>query len=97
MISTFQSERSDLILKIIDKIIAAIADPTVLILFTIIAVLFFMIWHKDRCIQKLSNDHHNELDMVSKSIVDQISLLTTSIEKQITLLEFIIYKKDESR
>jgi hypothetical protein len=81
------------ILKILDRVIAAISDPTVLILFCIIAILFFMLYYKDKCVEKINQNHKEEIHFISDSIVDKLSLLNDTITKQVTLLDFLIYDK----
>ena len=79
--------------KVISKAIDTIADPVLIILFLIIIGLFFMVYYKDKCLQVISKDHHNEINSLSQSIASEVQELSKITEKQITLLEFLIYNK----
>ena len=79
--------------KIVDKLIDAIPDPTILVLSIVIGGLFFIIYYKDKCLQSINKNHHDELNIINRDIGEKIAILSKSLEKQITLLEFLIYKK----
>ena len=83
--------------KVLDKAIETIADPVLIILFLVIVGLFLMLYNKDRCLQTMSKEHHDEIDKFSLSIVKEIQLVAKSLDRQITLLEFLIYNKGSNK
>lgn len=81
------------IANLLKTVVTYLDNPTFIVLFLVIAALVFLLWHKDKCLDRMSVRHNTELLNLSDKIVSQINALSISMEKQITLFEVLIYRE----
>ena len=80
--------------EIIDHVLDVAKEP---VLVMVIVGLFWLVYHKDKCLAKMSAEHNAELELLSKQIVGEIGCVNKSLAKQVTLLELIIYQGNPNR
>lgn len=61
-------------------------------MFGIAALLILVIWHKDKCVKQMSEDHDTQLDALSQKVFGELNCLNKILSRQVTLLEVLIFK-----
>jgi hypothetical protein len=84
-------------IELFNKILEKLSDPIAIVLMPVVGGLLYLIYHKDKCITKMSQEHDAALEGLKDRLVTELQCVNNTLAGQVKLLEFVIYNKGDQK